>query len=141
MDFSEQMDASTIQRFDFEVDGQVPLKAEVFDGRRDYVFLTVPALMAGARPTVEVIGEIRDTSGNRYRSENNRPTPQPTPAPTPGTSISSLDLLIRILREAGSLGVLSDIVANLLSDLFIEYLIVPVTGETVDEVRERLSAQ
>ena len=141
VDFSEQMDASTIQRFDFEVDGQVPLKAEVFDGRRDYVFLTVPAFMAGARPTVEVIGEIRDTSGNRYRSENNRPTPQPTPAPTPGTSISSLDLLIRILREAGSLGVLSDTIANLLSDLFIEYLIASTTGETVDEVRKRLSAQ
>ncbi len=139
VDFSEEMDASTIQRFDFEVDGRVPLKAEVFSGRKDYVFLTVSELAANARPTVEVIGEIRDTSGNRYRAEDNRPTPQPTPAPTP--SISSLGLFIRVLREAGSLGVLSDQIADLLSDWFIANMIAPNTGETPDEVRERLSAE
>ena len=138
VDFSEQMDASTIQRFDFEVDGQVPLKAEVFGGRRDYVFLTVPAFMAGARPTVEVIGEIRDTSGNRYRP-GNTDNVNPTPAPT--SSISSLDLLIRVLRETVAVGVLSDTIADLLSDWFIENMIAPVTGETPDEVRKRLSTQ
>ncbi len=132
------MDASTIQRFDFEVDGRVPLKAEVFDGRRDYVFLTVPALVAGAHPSVEVTGEIRDTSGNRYRP-GNTDNVNPTPAPT--SSISSLDLLIRVLRETATVGVLSDTIANLLSDWFIENLIAPVTGESVDEAKDRLSAE
>ena len=141
MDFSEEMDASTVERFDFEVDGRIPLKAEVFDGRRDYVFLTVPALAPNARPTVEVTGEIRDTSGNRYRAEDSRPTPQPTPAPTQASSISSLDLLVRVLRETVAVGALSDAIASLLSDWFIENLIAPATGETPDEVRKRLSSE
>lgn len=64
------------------------------------------------------------------------PTPTPEPIPTP----DPLDLLIIVLGEAESLGVLSDELASLLSDLFIEYLIVPNTGETVEQVMERLSA-
>ena len=143
VDFSEEIDASTVERFDFEVDERVPLKAQVFDGRKDYVFLTVSALAAGVRPTVEVTGEIRDTSGNRYRAEDSRPTPQATPAPgpTPAPSLSSLDLLIRVLREASAISVLSDTIADLLSDWFIENLIAPATGEMPAEVRERLSEE
>ena len=143
VDFSEDMDASTVERFDFEVDERVPLKAEVFDGRKDYVFLTVPALAANVRPTVEVTGEIRDTSGNRYRAEDSRPTPQATPAPgpTPAPSLSSLDLLIRVLWEAEAVGVLSGTIADLLSDWFIANMIAPATGETPDKVRERLSEE
>ena len=57
---------------------------------------------------------------------------EPTPDP--------LDLLIVVLREAGSLGVLSHESADLLSNLFIEYLIAPETGESVGRVRRRLSA-
>ena len=53
----------------------------------------------------------------------------------------SLDMLIRVLREAEAVGVLPGTTAGLLSDWLIELLIVPVTGETVDEVRKRLSAQ
>ena len=138
VDFSEEMDASSIQRFDFEVDGQVPLKAEVFDGRRDYVFLTVPPLAAGVTPNVDVSGEILDISGNRYRAGSDGSV---STNPAPMTSISSVELLFRVLREAESLGALISELADLLSDLFIEYLIVPVTGESPDEVRSRLSAQ
>ena len=53
----------------------------------------------------------------------------------------SLDLLIRVLREAEAVGVLSGTLSGLLSDWLIENLIAPVTGETADEVRERLSAE
>ena len=53
----------------------------------------------------------------------------------------SLDLLIRILREAEAVGVLSGTLSGPLSDWLIENLIAPVTGETADEARERLSAE
>ena len=63
-----------------------------------------------------------------------------TPASEPVPSSDSLDFLILVLGEAGSQGVLSDDLADLLSDLFIEYLIVPNTGETAEQVLERLPA-
>ena len=138
MDFSEEMDASSIQRFDFVVDGQVPLKADVFSGRRDYVFLTVPPLAAGAVPNVEVPGEILNSSGVRYRVGSESSV---SPNPAPMTSVSSVELLFRVLREAESLGALTGGLADWLSGLLIEYLIVPMTGETPEEIRSRLLAQ
>lgn len=144
--FSEYLDTSTVQNSDFSVDGATPLKAEVYDGRKDYVFLTVPPLAANATPTVEMVGDVRDLAGNYYGAGGAEPTPTPTPEPTPGPTPTpepapvSLDFLILVLREARDLGGLSDTLANLISDGFIIDLIAPVTGEMPDEVRLRLSA-
>ncbi len=164
VDFSEEVDASTIQPTDFRVDGKVPLKAEVFDGRGDYVFLTVSAFAPDARPSVEVVGNVQDLAGNRVGSggkDNDDETPTPdvpgpggngtdqggrdgddeTPTPDPAPPIDSLEFLIDVLREARAIGVLSDTLSDLLSDWFIVNLIAPDTGEFPDEVRNRLSAQ
>lgn len=152
--FSEDMDSSTIQSSDFRVDGAVPLKAEVFSGRRDYVFLTVPPLAADAIPTVEIVGDVRDLAGNYYGAGDaeltptptpelrptSTPEPTPTPTPDPTPTPESLDFLIVVLREAVSLGVLSDELADLLSDWFIVNRIAPNTGEAAERVKERLSA-
>ena len=140
--FSEDLDPSTVQNADFSVDGAAPLKAEVFDGRKDYVFLTVPPLAADATPTVEMVGDVRDLAGNYYGAGGAEPTPTPTPEPTPGPTPApvSLDFLILVLREARDLGGLSDTLSDLISDGFIIDLIAPVTGEMPDEVRLRLSA-
>ena len=121
--FSEDLDSSTVQNTDFSVDGETPLKAEVFDGRKDYVFLTVPPLAAGATPTVEMVGDARDLAGNYYGA-GCTPIQTPTPEPTP----DSLDFLIIVLREAASLGVLSDELADTLSDWFIVNMIAPNDG-------------
>ena len=51
---------------------------------------------------------------------------------------SSFQFLIATLRDADDEGVLSDAATELLAGLFIEYLIAPHTGETAEEVRERL---
>ena len=142
--FSEDMDPSTIQSSDFRVDGAVPLKAEVFDGRKDYVFLTVSPLAADATPKVEMVGDVRDLAGNYYGAGDTEPTPTPTPEPTPDPTPTptpvSLDFLVLVLREARDLGGLSDALSELISDGFIIDLIAPVTGETPDEARVRLSS-
>ena len=142
--FSEDMDPSTVQNSDFSVDGATPLKAEVFDGRKDYVFLTVPPLAADATPTVEMVGDVRDLAGNYYGAGGTEPTPtpipEPTPEPEPTPTPVSLDFLILVLREARDLGGLSDALSDVISDGFIIDLIAPVTGEIPDEVRLRLSA-
>ena len=142
--FSEDLDPSTVQSSDFSVNGSAPLKAEVFDGRKDYVFLTVPPLAADATPTVEMVGDVRDLAGNYYGAGDTEPTPtptpEPTPEPTPNPTPDSQDFLIVVLRETGSLGVLSDELANLMSDWFIVNTIAPHTGETAEQVEERLSA-
>ena len=54
---------------------------------------------------------------------------------------STFQFLVAVLKETRDRGVLSDSLNELLSDLFIEYLIVPQTGETVQQVRDRLSLQ
>ena len=53
----------------------------------------------------------------------------------------NFQFLVAVLTDAYDKGVLSDEINELLADLFIEYLIMPVTGETKDQVRTRLSAQ
>ena len=198
--FSEDLDSSTVQKTDFLVDGEVPMKAEVFSGRPDYIFLTVSPLSAGAEPEVEVTGSIFDVAGNHLGSgetDENGDSPDPDPPTTkeslellvavlreseeigsfsedlgellaelfiedliaPATeetpeevetrilasdsalSDDSLEYLIAVLRESNQVGAWSDELSDMLSDLLIEYLIVPVTGETVDEVKDRLSAE
>ncbi len=136
--FSENLDSSTVQSSDFRVDGEIPLKADVFDGRKDYVFLTVPPMAADATPEVKMVGDVRDLAGNYYGANATPPTPTPVPTPIPSTD--SLDFLIVVLREAVSLGAMSDEMTNLLSDWFIVNMIAPKTGETAKRVKERLSA-
>ena len=84
--------------------------------------------MYGSRAWVPIFAVMMIMALSGCTLEASEPTPDP------------LDLLIIVLREAGPLGVLSDESADLLSDLFIEYLITPETGESVERVRERLSA-
>ena len=64
VDFSEDVDGTTIQSADFKVDGITPLTAEWFSGRKGSVFLGVPALEPNARPKVELAGEVKDVAGN-----------------------------------------------------------------------------
>ena len=136
--FDEDLDVSTVQPDDFEVDGAAPLQARVFDGRGDYVFLTVPEFSSGATPKIKVVGEIRDRAGNRYRPEDDDPDATPTPTPTPAPVGGSLELLIAALKEARKLDVLPDGLDVILSDWFIVNLLAPGADETPDRVRERL---
>ncbi len=139
VEFSEDLDSSTVQNSDFRVDGAVPMKAEVFSGRLDYVFLTVSPLAADAQPDVEVLGSILDLAGNHLGAG----TPdddgdEVDPAPTP--SKDGFELLVAVLEESESIGAFSDELGELLADLFIEYLIAPTTQETPDEVEARVLA-
>ena len=137
--FSEDLDSSTVQNSDFRVDGAVPMKAEVFSGRLDYVFLTVSPLAADAQPEVEVLGSILDLAGNHLGAgtpddDGDEVDPDPTP------SKDGFELLVAVLEESESIGAYSDELGDLLADLFIEYLIVPITEETPGEVETRLLA-
>ncbi len=92
--------------------------------------------MYGSRVWVPVFAGITMVALVGCILEASEPSMSPTVTPTP----DSVDFLIEVLREAESLGVLSDELADLLSELLIEYLIAPETGESVEQVRERLSA-
>ena len=52
---------------------------------------------------------------------------------------TALEFLIAVLTDANDRGLLSDTLNEAISDLFIEYLIVPGTGETAEQVKERLA--
>ncbi len=136
--FSEDLDPSTVQRSDFRVDGAIPLEAEVFSGREDYVFLTVPPLAAGARPGVEALDGIFDPAGNRLGSgtDDDEEEVEPTPTPERGP----FELLVAVLRESEEIGAFSEDLGELLADLFIEHLIVPTTEETPGEAETRILA-
>ena len=54
---------------------------------------------------------------------------------------SAFQLLMAVFEDANDKDALSDAVNKILADLFIEYLISPQTGETVEQARERLSAR
>lgn len=137
--FSEGLDSSTVQKTDFRVDGEVPMKAEVFSGRLDYVFLTVAPLSAGAQPEVEVHGSILDIAGNHLGAgDPDDDGDEVDPVPTP--SGNGLELLVAILEESDSVGTFSSDLGDVLADQFIEHLIVSKTGETKDEARARLLA-
>ena len=58
-----------------------------------------------------------------------------------GPTRASFDFLIAVLRDANDRGALSDEINDLLSDLLIEYLVAPHTGETKNQVDERLSVE
>ena len=63
-------------------------------------------------------------------------TPSRGTTETPDT----LEFLVRVIEEADVQGSLSGVVNQLLSELFIDYLVVPATGETREEVVTRLVA-
>ena len=52
---------------------------------------------------------------------------------------TTLEFLITVLTDANDRGLLSDTLNETLSDWFIEYLIAPETGETDEQVKERLA--
>ncbi|MCY4653679.1 MAG: tetratricopeptide repeat protein, partial [Dehalococcoidia bacterium] len=56
------------------------------------------------------------------------------------TEPATFGLLLAVLIDARDRETLPDDVSDLLSDLFIEYLIVPTTGETFQGIKERLGA-
>ena len=71
------------------------------------------------------------------------PTPVPPITTTPAPFESVIDknpfkFLVAVLNDARDSGNLSDVVSELLANLFIDNLITPHTGETREEVRHRL---
>ncbi len=141
--FDEAIDSSSVQNTDFRVDGNIPLEAEVFSGRGDYVFLTVPPMAADAQPEIEVKGSILDIAGNHVRTgdddEDDDDEPStPTPVPTPTATTTPFELLTTVIRESDRIQALSDELADSLSNLLAEYLITPTTTETPETVRTRL---
>jgi hypothetical protein len=62
--FNENIDITTIQVSDFEVDGIAPLTADAFSGAQSSVFLGIASILADARPKVELVGEVKDVAGN-----------------------------------------------------------------------------
>ena len=66
--FDESLDGSTVQRQDFEVDGDTPLDAAHYSGAPKSVFLTVAALDPDETPEVELVGEVADLAGNTANS-------------------------------------------------------------------------
>ena len=132
--FDEALDQSSVQNTDFQVDGVTPLDAEVFSGRKDYVFLTVPPMPADAEPEVEVDGSVLDPAGNHVRSADDSETTDPKPTKNP------FELLISVMRETRRIQTFSDELADSLSALLAEYLITPTTDESPETVRTRLLA-
>ena len=55
------------------------------------------------------------------------------------SELSPFDLLVAVLNDASDKGTLPDALSVLLSDLLIEYLITPATGESTSQVTDRLS--
>ena len=70
VDFDAPVDQTTVDRTDFEVDDSTPLDIATYAARTGTVFLTVPALAPDARPKIEVVGEIKDTAGNKLTSDS-----------------------------------------------------------------------
>ncbi|MDP6455240.1 MAG: PKD domain-containing protein [SAR202 cluster bacterium] len=70
VDFTDNMDGTTIQVTDFKVDGVAPFASDWHSGRPQSVFLTVPALAANGRPKIDVVGEVRDAAGNPSSSSS-----------------------------------------------------------------------
>ena len=66
--FDESLDGSTVERQDFEVDGDTPLDAAHYSGASKSVFLTVAALDPDETPEVELVGEVADLAGNTANS-------------------------------------------------------------------------
>ena len=70
--FSEDLDGTTVQAFDFTVDfdtsdsvaGIIPISADWFSDAKSSVFLSVAAMASNARPEVNLVGEVQDVAGN-----------------------------------------------------------------------------
>ncbi|MXY22703.1 MAG: tetratricopeptide repeat protein [Dehalococcoidia bacterium] len=62
-----------------------------------------------------------------------------SPSQQSSTEPAPFGLLFAVLVDARDRGILQDKVTSLFSDLFIEYLILPGTGETPGQVRQRLA--
>lgn len=69
VDFDATLDAGTVGRTDFTVDGVTPLDAVVYAGRPATAFLTVTAFAPDARPAVAVNGSIKDLAGNELKND------------------------------------------------------------------------
>ena len=63
--FSEDLDESSVQTTDFEVDGNEPLSVEV---QGSNVFLTVPQLDPDEEPEVKLVSTVSDIAGRQERS-------------------------------------------------------------------------
>lgn len=68
-DSSVSLDADSVVRADFTVDGVAPEEAEWFKGttasdQRLNVYLTVPAITSNSRPIVKLVGSVSDAAGN-----------------------------------------------------------------------------
>lgn len=61
VEFSENLDCSTVAASDFEVDGATPSAA---DCKGAWVYLTVDELAPDAEPKVELVGSVDDAAGN-----------------------------------------------------------------------------
>ena len=68
-------------------------------------------------------------------------TPQEVRGRLSAQGQSSFQFLIAVITDANDKGVFPDNLSNLLSGWFIDNLIAPHTGETSEQVRERLSGQ
>ncbi len=69
-DFAENLDGTTIDATDFEVDDVTPIAATWYSGNKDAVFLEVAAMASNLRPKVELVGEIKDVAGNPQDSDS-----------------------------------------------------------------------
>ncbi|MAF51695.1 MAG: hypothetical protein CL694_01555 [Chloroflexi bacterium] len=64
VDFDEDLDGTSVHASDFDVAGSAPLAVAWHSGRKQSVFLTVPALASNARPQIDLVAEVRDAAGN-----------------------------------------------------------------------------
>ncbi len=64
-----------------------------------------------------------------------------SPSGQVSSDLAPFDLVLAVLADANDRDLLSDTLNEVIADLLIEYLIIPGTGETAAQVRERLSEE
>ena len=57
------------------------------------------------------------------------------------SDLAPFDLVLAVFDDANDRGLLTDTLNEALADVFIEYLIIPGTGETAAQIRERLTEE
>ncbi len=85
--FDGALDASTVDRTDFTVDGVTPLEVATFAGANTRVFLEVASQDPAARPVVALVGAVTDLAGND--TDSGSATATDGIAPTLTLSVSS----------------------------------------------------
>jgi hypothetical protein len=70
VDFDGDLDSTTVDLTDFEVDDNTPLDLALYTAKPASVFLTVNALEPNARPKIEVVGELKDKAGNKLAADS-----------------------------------------------------------------------